>query len=125
MKLTLFFKNIKHTPALDSRIEEKSQHFSKYFEGSFEVQWYCYAKTGTHVTNVCLIGSGYRCRASASADNLYKSFDLVLDKMMKQLQKRKEKVRDRIHKGAARKTQLLYLFKEEETIRKRKEDKAS
>lgn len=125
MKLTLFFKNIKHTAAIDSRIEEKSQNFSKYFEDGFEVQWYCYAKTGTHVTNVCLIGAGYRCRASAQSDNLYKSFDLVLDKMMRQLQKRKEKVRDKIHKGAARKSQLIYLFKEEENIRKTKEDKAS
>jgi putative sigma-54 modulation protein len=125
MKLTLFFKNIKHTPALDSRIEEKSQHFAKYFDGMFEVQWYCYAKTGTHVTNICLIGSGYRCRASATSDNLYKSFDLVLDKMMRQLQKRKEKFRDRIHRGTSRKSQLLYLFKDEGNIRRTKEDKAS
>lgn len=125
MKLTLFFKNIKHTAAIDSRIEEKSQNFSKYFEGGFEVQWYCYAKTGTHVTNICLIGPGYRCRATAASENLYKSFDLVFEKMTRQLQKRKEKVRDRIHKGAARKNQLIYLFKEEENIRKNKEDKAS
>lgn len=125
MKLTLFFKNIKHTAAIDSRIEEKSQHFSKYFEGMFEVQWYCYAKAGTHITNVCLIGSGYRCRASAASDNLYKSFDLVLDKMLKQLQKRKEKVRDRTHKGTTRKSQLLYLFKDEGSIRRIKDDKAS
>ncbi len=125
MKLTLFFKNIKHTPAIDSRIEEKSQSFAKYFEGNFEVQWYCYAKTGTHVTNVCLIGAGFRCSASATSDNLYKSFDLVLEKMVRQLQKRKEKVRDRIHKGATRKGQLIYLFTEEENIRKTKDDKAS
>ncbi len=125
MKLTLFFKNIKHTPALDSRIEEKSQHFSKYFDGMFEVQWYCYAKTGTHVTNVCLIGAGYRYRASATSENLYKSFDLVLEKMMRQLQKRKEKVRDRIHKSAEKKSQLLYLFKEEGSIRRNKEEKVS
>lgn len=125
MKLTLFFKNIKHTPALDSRIEEKSQHFSKYVDGVFEVQWYCYAKTGTHVTNVCLIGSGYRCRASASSDNLYKSFDLVLDKMLRQLQKRKEKFKNKIHRGATRKSHLLYLFKEEGNIRRNREDKAS
>ena len=125
MKLTLFFKNIKHTPALDSRIEEKSQHFSKYFDGMFEVQWYCYAKTGTHITNVCLIGAGYRCRASASSDNLYKSFDLVLEKMLRQLQKRKEKVRDRIYKGADRKNHLLYLFKDEGNIRRIKDEKVS
>lgn len=125
MKLTLFFKNIKHTPAIDSRIEEKSQHFSKYFKGSFEVQWYCYAKTGTHVTNICLIGEGYRCRATASSENLYKSFDIVLEKMMRQLQKRKEKSRDKIHKGSSRKNQVIYLFEDKHNLRKIKEDKAS
>lgn len=125
MKVTVFFKNIKHTPALDSRIEEKSLHFSKYFDGGFEVQWYCYAKLGVHITNLCVIGAGYRFRASAESDNLYKTFDLVLDKMEKQLLKRKEKTRDRIHKNANKKSQLLYLFTEEKNIRKNKEDKAS
>ena len=125
MKLTLFFKNMKQTPALDSRIVEKSEYLSRFFDGSFEVQWYCYAKPGLHKADVCVIGPQYRYRASASSENLYKCLDLVLMKMTKQLHKSKEKKRDKIHKSAVKKNQLIYLFKDEKSIRKNKEDKAS
>jgi len=98
MKLTLFFKNIDHTPALDYRIEQKSEHLSKFFDGGFEVQWYCYAKTGFHSADICVIGPRYRLRATASDDNLYKCLDQVVDKMEKQLHKRKDKIREKIHR---------------------------
>jgi len=99
MKLTLFFKNIDHTPALDYRIEQKSEHLAKFFEGGFEVQWYCYAKAKSgHSADICVIGPKYRLRATASDDNLYKCLDQVVDKMEKQLHKKKDIIREKIHR---------------------------
>ena len=100
MKLTLCFKNISHTPALDFRIEQKSQHLSKYFEGNFEVQWYCYAKGVNHTADVCVIGPHYRLRASAKEDSLYKCLDEVVEKLERQLDKRKDQLRNKLHRGA-------------------------
>jgi len=125
MKLTLFFKNIKHTPALDSRIEQKSGYLSKYFEGGFEVQWYCYAKTGVHIADVCVIASKHRYRASAKADNLYKCLDMVMDKVEKQLYRDKDKRSERTHRKGTDKNKVVYLFKEEGKIRKTREEEAS
>lgn len=127
MKLTLFFKNIKHTPSIDHRIEQKSEHLSKYFNGGFEVQWFCYTKLGVHSADVCVIGPKYRYRASAASENLYKCFDLVMDKLEKQLYRKKEKVRDRIHRGknSSKQQQIIQLFKEENRVREIIDDEAS
>jgi putative sigma-54 modulation protein len=117
MKMTLFFKNIKHTPALDYRIEQKSELLSKYFEGNFEVQWYCYTKTKEHSADVCIIAPRFRYRASASSENLYKCLDEVIQKLERQLVKKKEILRDKIHRGkknTLKQNRIIELFNEEE-----------
>ena len=44
MKIVSSFKHLDHTPALDEKIEAKSQKLKKFFEGNFEVYWTCYIR---------------------------------------------------------------------------------
>jgi putative sigma-54 modulation protein len=100
MKLTITFKHLDHSAALDQRISEKSDHFSKYFRGSLDVHWFCSVQDGKHWAECKIVGPGFTFFAKAHADNLYKSLDLVVDKIERQLEKRKAQSRDRIHASA-------------------------
>lgn len=98
MKIVSTFKHLEHTPALDQKIEEKSQKFKKFFDGNFEVIWTCSVQDDTkHLAEIKLLGPGFDFFASAHSDTLYKSLDLAVSKMEKQLHKKKQIRRDKIH----------------------------
>jgi putative sigma-54 modulation protein len=98
MKVTISFLHLEHTPALDERIHEKSQKLNKYLNGKTHLKWSCSVKEGQHLADVTLIGPQFEYRASGTSDNLYKTIDIVMDKIEKQLSKRKDKIRSRIKK---------------------------
>ena len=97
MKIVSSFKHLEHTPALDAQIEAKSQKLKKFFEGNFEVHWTCYVKEdGNHCAEIKLLGPSFEYHASAHADSLYKSLDLVINKVEKQVHKKKSKWKSNI-----------------------------
>ncbi len=98
MKLKISFKHLEHTPALDQRITEKSEHFEKYFHGNISVQWLCWVHNDEHWAEVKIHGPKFDFFAKASADNMYKSLDLVVEKVERQFEKQKDQMRNKLHK---------------------------
>lgn len=104
MNVTITFKHLEHTPALDERIREKSARFEKFFAGAFDVKWVCWTdEKGLHQAEVHLFGPHLECHAHGHAENLYKTLDIVADKVEKQLAKDKQKRRNRVHNVEATK----------------------
>jgi len=98
MKIKISFKHLEHTPSLDQKIYEKSEKLNKYFEGKVDMHWVCWTDDkGKHFAEIKLHGPHFDYFASASSDNLYKCFDLVVDKIEKQVEKKKDKMRNRVH----------------------------
>lgn len=100
MKLKISFKHLDHTPALDERIREKSERFERYFEGTVSIHWVCWVKGDEHWAEMKLHGPKFDFFAKASADNMYKTLDLVVEKMERQLERQKDMMRDKLHKHA-------------------------
>lgn len=98
MKITIEFQHLEHTPALDDRIREKSEKLSKFFDGDAHVKWHCYVVEQDHHAEVSLLGLGKEIHAKAQADNLYKTIDKIMEKLERQLVKKKEKTKNRMHK---------------------------
>lgn len=98
MKLTIDFLHLDHTESLDERITEKSEKFNKYFDHEPRLRWTCFVKEGTHYAECTLQSSNVTYFAKAKADSLYKTIDLVCDKLERQLLKKKEKVKNKIHR---------------------------
>lgn len=97
MKIVSSFKHLEHTPALDQKITEKSQKLKKFFDGNFEVQWTCYVRDdGAHCAEIKLLGPTFEYHANAHADTLYKTLDLVINKIERQVSKKKDKWKNRI-----------------------------
>lgn len=92
MRIKSSFKNLPHTESLDEKIYEKSSKLEKYFDGNFDVHWFCsVGEDGKHWSEVKFLGPQFEYFAKAYSDNLYKTFDLVIAKIEKQVVKKKEK----------------------------------
>jgi putative sigma-54 modulation protein len=97
MKLKISFKHLKHTPALDERIKEKSEKLKKYFEGNTSVSWVCWVQDNEHWAEIKVHGPKFDFFAKACADNMYKTLDLCVDKMERQFEKQKDIYKNRLH----------------------------
>ena len=100
MKLKISFKHLNHTPALDERIKEKSEKLDKYFEGNTSVSWTCWVSGDDHWAEIKAHGPKFDFFAKASADNMYKSLDLCVEKMERQFDKQKDLYKNKIHNAA-------------------------
>jgi putative sigma-54 modulation protein len=98
MKLKISFKHLEHTPALDERIQEKSERLEKYFQGNTSVHWICWVKGDEHWAELKVHGPKFDFFAKASADNMYKCLDLAVEKMERQIEKQKDVLRNKMHK---------------------------
>lgn len=98
MKITVSFKNMEHTPSLDDRINEKTGKLNKYLEGKSHAKWSCYVKDNNHYADVDLVGPHFEYHATAHSDSLYKTIDMVVNKLEKQLSKKKDKVKNKMHR---------------------------
>jgi putative sigma-54 modulation protein len=98
MNVKITFKKLEHTPALDQRIKEKSEKLKCYFEGKTNLHWVCWVgEDGWHHAELKVCGPKFEFFAKAHDENLYKCFDLIIAKMEKQLEKRKDKLRNHVH----------------------------
>jgi putative sigma-54 modulation protein len=127
MKLKISFKHLDHTPALDQRIKEKSEKFEKYFQGSTNIQWFCWVHNDEHWAEIKVHGPKFDFFAKACADNMYKSLDLVVDKMERQIEKQKNILKNRVHAHETPKyLEINRLVKDEEdAIQKEWEEKSA
>jgi putative sigma-54 modulation protein len=99
MKVTISFLNLEHTPSLDERITEKCEKFGKYLGGNFHATWHCYVKDNHQYADVALVGPKVEYHATAHSENLYKTIDMAIDKLERQVVKTKEKTKNRMHRS--------------------------
>ena len=98
MKVTISFQHLEHTPSLDERIKEKTEKLKKYMEGKTHAKWNCYVEDHIHYAEIDLVGPKCEFHATAKSDSLYKSIDLVLSKLEKQIQKKNSKRKNKLHR---------------------------
>jgi putative sigma-54 modulation protein len=107
MKVTISFQHLEHTPSLDERIKEKTTKLSKYMEGKTRAKWNCYVEDHEHYAEIDLVGPGCEFHATAKSENLYKSIDLVLHKLEKQIQKKNAKRKNKIPRSKGERPEIL------------------
>lgn len=85
MNVNITFRHMDHTPALDQLIREKSEKFSKWLGPSADVRWTCWIEGSDHSSEVSIQAGQEEYFAKAKADDLYKTVDLVIQKIQNQL----------------------------------------
>lgn len=99
MKVKISYKHLEHSPAIDERIFEKCEHISKYLNVNDPVDWVCWADEGHHWAEVKIHNSHGDFFAKASSESMYKTLDVVIHKLERQLQKEKDQ-RNKMHNRA-------------------------
>lgn len=85
MNVTISFRNMEHTEALDELIKSKSQKFSKWFSTAAEVKWVCWVEGSSQICEVRVHDHNKENFAKAETDDLYKSIDQVIQKIQNQI----------------------------------------
>lgn len=85
MNVNITFRHMDHTPALDNMIREKSEKFTKWFGPSASVHWTCFKDGIDHCSEVSVQAGHQEYFAKAHADDLYKTFDLIIQKIQNQI----------------------------------------
>ncbi len=86
MSMQITFRHMEHTPALDAMIREKAQKIEKWFGAGASIHWTCWVEGVEHWSEVKVHAKNRDYFAKAGGADLYKSFDLVLQKLHNQME---------------------------------------
>jgi putative sigma-54 modulation protein len=94
VKVSVTFRNTEPTDALKQYTEEKVHKIGKYFSRPLDAHVVLWVDAKQHqVVEVELQTHGFNVHSKEETDDLYSAIDLVMDKLERQVQKHKEKVK--------------------------------
>lgn len=92
MKITVIGKNIELTPALREMVEKKISKLDKYFEPHVEARAKLTVQKNRHIFEVTIPFNGVILRGEEATDDMYRSIDIVEEKLERQIRKQKTKL---------------------------------
>jgi len=113
MNLTISYRHLESTPAINKKIEDKANHLTKYFDTEFSVDWVCAVEGHVQKSEVNIHAGQDHFHAAAEDGNLYKTLDDVLQKLESQIRKKSSKNKKRMH---AQKVSIPVTEDEEEQL---------
>ena len=115
MKIKVISKNIELTPALKDVVERKISKLDKYFSPNVEAKATLSVQKNRQKVEVVIPFNGVILRGEESTEDMYKSIDLVEDKLLRQIRKQRTKLSKKNNSGSLRYPEFNYLqFKDEE-----------
>ena len=102
MKVTVIAKNIELTPAIKDMVEKKISKLDKYFDPNVEAKATLSVQKNRQIIEVTIPFNGVILRCEESTDDMYKSIDLVEEKLERQIRKQKTKLSRRNSTGSLR-----------------------
>lgn len=100
MQTTVRGKNIEITSALREYVEKKLGKVEKFVDHPMNAQVNLYVERGRHIVEVTAGLNGMLLRGEEATGDMYASIDLVADKLEKQVQKYRARLRRRKEGGA-------------------------
>ena len=92
MKVTVIAKNMELTDALKEIVQKKISKLEKYFEANVEARATLRVQKNRHTIEVTIPFNGVILRGEEATSDMYKSLDLVEDKLERQIRKQKTKL---------------------------------
>ena len=92
MKVTVIAKNIELTQALKEIVQKKISKLEKYFEVEVEAKATLSVQKSRQIIEVTIPFNGVILRSEESTEDMYKSIDLVEDKLERQIRKQKTRL---------------------------------
>ncbi|HTL10917.1 MAG TPA: ribosome-associated translation inhibitor RaiA [Bdellovibrionota bacterium] len=109
MQVQVSFQHTKTSAAMRERATDLAERLGRYFKGRITVGWH-FAKEGNRCVAHCHVTGNhmdYFAEAQDMDDNFYAAMDACLDRMERQIRKRKETVRDHLHRGSLKRAAAI------------------
>lgn len=97
MKIKIVGKNIEVTEALREAVNKRIGKLDKYFKQEVSANVALCVQKGIHKVEVTIPFNGAILRSEESNDDMYKSLDLIIDKLERQIRKQKTRLQRRLH----------------------------
>ncbi len=98
MELTITGKHLEITPAIRQYIESKISKVEKIFQPVLDVHVIISVAKYLHVVEIVLHTNTSIIRVSSKSEDMYASIDLTTEKLVQQVRKVKEKLKDHKHR---------------------------
>ena len=86
VNIEITFRHLEHTESIDDKIREKVNKLTKrHFSDNANLHWTSWVEHDEHFTTFRINDNGKEYFVKASADNLYKTIDMVIHKMEAQI----------------------------------------
>lgn len=92
MRVTVIAKNMELTDALKEIVQKKISKLEKYFEAEVDAKATLSVQRNRHKIEVTIPFNGVILRGEESTSDMYKSLDLVEDKLERQIRKQKTRL---------------------------------
>ena len=92
MKVTVIAKNIELTAALKEIVEKKISKLGKYFDSNVDARATLSVQKNRHIIEVTIPFNGIILRGEEATSDMYKSLDLVEEKLERQIRKQKTRL---------------------------------
>lgn len=99
MRISVIAKNTTVTPALKDMIEKKLSKIKRFFNPEIEARATLSVQKNKQKLEVTIPFNGVILRAEEATDDMYKSIDLVVLKLERQIRKQKTKLSKNIHES--------------------------
>ena len=99
MRVSVIAKNTTVTPALKDMIEKKLSKVKRYFNPDVEAKATLSVQKNKQKVEVIIPFSGILLRAEEATDDMYKSIDLVINKLERQIRKQRTKLTRKNHES--------------------------
>ena len=95
MQTSLTFKNLDPSDPLKEHVESKLNRLDKFLDNVAEANVVFSVEKSRHTAEISISGDRLNIISKEETHDMYKAFDLALDKIEKQLKKGKQKIRER------------------------------
>jgi putative sigma-54 modulation protein len=121
MQITTTFRHTEPSDALKAYVEEKVERVRKYIDEPITAQVFLTVEKIRHSADVTITAKGITIKASEETNDMYAAIDMVIDKIERQLQRYKERIKD--HKPANESSERLFMKSvvEAESLENRRE----
>ncbi len=99
MQLLITGRHVDITEPLRSHIEKKMQKIKEYFDQLIEVRVVLSVEKYRQFAEITILGNGIHFHSTESTEDMYASIDKAVEKIERQLRKRRTKVQTRRKKG--------------------------
>ncbi len=94
MQVNITFRHLESTEALKSHARDKVEHIQRYIDRPSEAHVVLYVENLEHHADINLKAGPFLLRGRAKSNDMYGSIDAAAEKIVRQLKKHKEKLKN-------------------------------